>query len=168
MSTPQVADATARVYGCTADVSWSDRPYLPTVNDAATFQLVCGLGFALGFRVKLWVTVRAGSQYMFIAAAPHRMPSYCQREPRGWEACHLRVHPVGASAAPPCTQLADMAGRLGRFQLATEPSMAAEDFGFYAGGRNPPLRHCFPVMWRRPYEMSPSPHTTQMCSRAAA
>jgi hypothetical protein len=30
-------------------------------------------------------------------------------------------------------QAADVAGRLGRFELATEPSMAAEDFSFLAG-----------------------------------
>ncbi len=49
----------------------------------------------------------------------------------------LRVQFVGAKIALPCRQLADTAGRLGRFQLATEPSMAAEDFGFYAGVRSP-------------------------------
>ena len=40
VSASQVADLTACAHGCTADVAWSARPYLPTVNDAAVFQLV--------------------------------------------------------------------------------------------------------------------------------
>ena len=40
---------------------------------------------------------------------------------------------ISAPPAPACAQLADTAGRLGRFELATEPMMAAEDFSFYAG-----------------------------------
>ena len=40
---------------------------------------------------------------------------------------------LGCLNAASRSQLTDTAGKLGHFELATEPSMAAEDFGFLAG-----------------------------------